>query len=145
MRRTWIYRGACVIIERDDGKVLLQLRDKNAWIYPNCWAFVGGGVEKGESPYQAMRREHLEELGHPLHGHRLFSVAWHRKKGRRVLDHTFIVRWRPRNICLREGCRTDWFSLKEALAMNDLPEHERYDLTKLRAQRQILGRIPLAA
>lgn len=130
------YRGACAIIERGDGKVLLNLRDRFAWVYPDCWAFFGGGVESGESPYAGLCRELLEEINFVPTGHKLFNVAWHRKSKRRVLDYTFRVSWRSRHLRLGEGRKADWFSLEEALALASLPPHERHDLTLLQKIRQ---------
>lgn len=35
--------------------------------YPDCWDLVGGHVEPGELPHQAVTRECLEELGVHVH------------------------------------------------------------------------------
>jgi 8-oxo-dGTP diphosphatase len=46
-----------------EGRVLLQQRDHTPGIrFPGCWSTFGGGVEPGETPDAAMRRELLEEL-----------------------------------------------------------------------------------
>ncbi|MBS3065586.1 NUDIX domain-containing protein [Candidatus Pacearchaeota archaeon] len=57
--------------DKDSG-VLLQHRDDGAPILPNYWAFFGGGIEEGESPEEAVRREAREELGIELRDLRLF-------------------------------------------------------------------------
>jgi 8-oxo-dGTP diphosphatase len=58
-----IKKSVAVILVKDN-KVLLNLRDNIPNIpYPNCWAFIGGGVEDGENEEQAARREVLEETG----------------------------------------------------------------------------------
>lgn len=45
------------------GKILLFLRDDNPDIpYPNKWQLPGGGIEKGETPLQGLRRELEEEI-----------------------------------------------------------------------------------
>lgn len=45
------------------GEILLQLRDdKPEIVYPNHWTTLGGRIEPGESPDEAMRRELLEEI-----------------------------------------------------------------------------------
>ena len=55
--------GAEVLIENNKGEVLVLLRDDKPTIrYPNHWDFLGGGVEEGEAPEQAVRRELKEEL-----------------------------------------------------------------------------------
>ena len=50
-----------------DGLVLLVHRHPSRRWYPDCWDLVGGHVESGELPHQAVRRECLEELGVHLH------------------------------------------------------------------------------
>lgn len=45
-------------------KLLLYLRDKKPGIsYPDHWALLGGQVEAGESPLEAVEREIEEEIG----------------------------------------------------------------------------------
>jgi len=47
-----------------NGKVLLLQRDYNTGIKdPGMWQLPGGGVEEGETPEQAVRREMKEEIG----------------------------------------------------------------------------------
>ena len=50
-----------------DGLVLLVHRHPSRRWYPDCWDLVGGHVESGELPHQAVRRECLEELGVHIH------------------------------------------------------------------------------
>ncbi|WP_159874094.1 NUDIX domain-containing protein [Novosphingobium sp. 9U] len=51
------------ILVDDTGRLLVGLRshDKVAW--PNCWDAIGGKLDKGESPAEALARELNEELG----------------------------------------------------------------------------------
>ena len=52
------------IILFKENKFLLPLRDNKPNItYPHYWGIFGGGVEKGETPQQAIVRELQEELG----------------------------------------------------------------------------------
>ena len=45
-------------------KLLLYLRDNKPDIsYPDHWALIGGQVEEGESPLEALEREIEEEIG----------------------------------------------------------------------------------
>jgi 8-oxo-dGTP pyrophosphatase MutT (NUDIX family) len=47
-----------------EGRFLLQLRDDKPHVsHPNMWGLVGGGIEEGEEPWEAIRRECLEEIG----------------------------------------------------------------------------------
>ena len=45
------------------GWLLLQERDEHAPVDPDRWSLVGGGVEPGEAPSAAARRELQEETG----------------------------------------------------------------------------------
>ncbi|AIA29751.1 NUDIX family hydrolase [Mycoplasmopsis californica] len=47
-----------------EGKMLVQKRAKNKQIFGGYWEFsAGGGTLSGESSYQAIQRETMEELG----------------------------------------------------------------------------------
>jgi 8-oxo-dGTP diphosphatase len=46
-----------------DGLVLMAHRHAMRQAYPDCWSLVGGHLEPGESPREAVIRECLEELG----------------------------------------------------------------------------------
>ena len=50
-----------------DGRVLLGHRHPARRWYPDCWDLVGGHVEPGEAPHQAIVRECREELGVRVH------------------------------------------------------------------------------
>ena len=46
-----------------DGRILMAHRNPKRRWYPDCWDLVGGHIEPGESPEQAVIRECGEELG----------------------------------------------------------------------------------
>lgn len=46
------------------GQILLQHRAQDAFRLQNYRAFLGGGIEEGESPTDALEREVREELSH---------------------------------------------------------------------------------
>jgi 8-oxo-dGTP pyrophosphatase MutT (NUDIX family) len=55
--------AAAAIIRVEPDGYLLQLRDAKPEIwYPACWGLFGGGVEPGEDPVTALKRELREEL-----------------------------------------------------------------------------------
>jgi 8-oxo-dGTP diphosphatase len=54
---------AAIILENDNGEFLLYLRDNKPTIpFPDHWDLIGGHVEEGETPEQALVREVKEEL-----------------------------------------------------------------------------------
>lgn len=55
-------RAAVVVLERDDGRWLLQRRDEKG-LLGGMWEFPGGKIERGERPSTAARRELREETG----------------------------------------------------------------------------------
>jgi 8-oxo-dGTP pyrophosphatase MutT (NUDIX family) len=64
---------AALILVEEDG-YLMQLRDPRPDIwYPGHWGLFGGGVEPGEDPLAALRRELREELELELGEARFFA------------------------------------------------------------------------
>jgi 8-oxo-dGTP diphosphatase len=65
----------------------------------------GGGIEEGETPEQAVRREILEELDYRVASPRLFTVQ--QIAGDEV--YVFVERYDGRPLILGEGQAMDWF------------------------------------
>ncbi len=56
-------RTVSALLVTPDGKLVAHLRDDKPEIpFPNTWSTLGGRVEPGESPVEAMRRELVEEI-----------------------------------------------------------------------------------
>jgi 8-oxo-dGTP diphosphatase len=54
---------AAIIFENDKKEILLYLRDNNPDIpFPDYWDLIGGHLEEGETPEEALVREVKEEL-----------------------------------------------------------------------------------
>ncbi|MCE5346690.1 MAG: NUDIX domain-containing protein [Bacteroidales bacterium] len=52
-----------IILENDKGEILLYLRDNKPGIpFPHYWDLIGGHVEEGETPEEALVREVKEEI-----------------------------------------------------------------------------------
>jgi len=65
---------AAIILENDNGDFLLALRDNKSWIpFPNHWDLIGGHVEEGETPEEALVREYKEELGLELKEYKFYK------------------------------------------------------------------------
>jgi len=64
---------AAIIFENDKGELLFYMRDNKPGIpFPQHWDLIGGHVEKGESPEQALIREVKEELNYDLRDFKFF-------------------------------------------------------------------------
>ena len=72
-----------------DDRLLLQLRDEKQDIfYPGVWGLFGGGVDDGEKPIDALKRELLEEIGLEIKSAKhLFS--WNHDKYNSILHFFF--------------------------------------------------------
>lgn len=56
-------RTVSALLVNPEGKLVIQLRDdKPTILYPNTWSTLGGAIENGETPAQAMERELIEEI-----------------------------------------------------------------------------------
>jgi 8-oxo-dGTP diphosphatase len=64
---------AAIIFENDRGEILLYMRDNKPGIpFPNHWDLIGGHVEEGETPEEALVREVKEELNYTLKDYKFF-------------------------------------------------------------------------
>jgi 8-oxo-dGTP pyrophosphatase MutT (NUDIX family) len=123
-RRMTSRHVAVVILYDAEGKMLLQHRTKDAPTFPNYWALFGGGIEAGETPEQAVKRECLEELGYKLKAPRPFMVKPLHHDGASYVIHSFVERYNGSPLTLAEGQGMGWFREDETagLLMN---EHDR--------------------
>jgi mutator protein MutT len=113
--------GAFAIIFDEKSQVLLCHRtDKDLWNLP------GGRVELGESPWDAVAREVLEEVGLEVRVERLLGV--YSVPERRDLVFSFLcVRTGGVLTCCAEADGIGWFK-QSSLPFNTVPRHvERID------------------
>jgi mutator protein MutT len=65
---------AAIILENDKSEILLYLRDSKPGIpFPNHWDLIGGHVEDGETPEEALVREVKEELNIDLNDYSFYK------------------------------------------------------------------------
>ena len=113
---------ACgLLVARD--RVLLGRRTASRRIYPNVWDVIGGHVEPGETPEQALVREVEEEVGvTPTAFARLTTLAEPNPEtnGARAYHMYEISDWRGGAPRLRgdEHSEIGWFALDEALCLD---------------------------
>lgn len=100
------------------GKVLLGLRGHHKRVAPEHWDIIGGHVEPGEKPENALVREILEELGvRPVRFRLLDSLVELSARGVLPVVHYVysITEWEggnPRNAC-NEHTEIRWFTISE--------------------------------
>ena len=116
--------GACAIFRRD-GEVLLGRRSPLKRFYPNCWDLIGGKIEPGETPAQALVRECEEEVG--VRPTRFAPIALltvpEDSPTAGATYHIFqVAQWTGGEPCLLgdEHAAIAWFGIEEACALEDL-------------------------
>lgn len=93
-----------------DRSLLLAHRHPARRWYPDCWDLVGGHVERGESPQDAVLRECREEIAVDVLELRPVEV---RIDDPNLRAHAFLViRWagEPKNAAPEEHDALCWFS-----------------------------------
>lgn len=108
---------AAIILENEKGEFLLALRDNKPGIpFPNHWDLIGGHVEDGETPEEALVREVKEELDIDLKEHAFFRKyecltgdAYENMK----YIYTGKINIPIEEITLLEGERAQYFSREE--------------------------------
>lgn len=96
-----------------DGKLLLAHRHPERRWYPDCWDLVGGHVEHGEEPGDAIRRECCEEIDVDISAFRPVEVHL---ADPNLRAHAFLVTgWtgEPRNAAPDEHDALGWYGPDE--------------------------------
>ncbi|HZU77366.1 MAG TPA: NUDIX domain-containing protein [Dehalococcoidia bacterium] len=115
--------AAAALLVRQDGAVLLQLRDDKPGIaQPGRWAVPGGAGEAGETPHEIAVRELLEETGY--RAGELFPLLSERFERDGVLvQHTIF--WAEYDgvqpVWCFEGQEMRWLPLEAALQLDLTP------------------------
>lgn len=110
---------AAIILENDKGELFLALRDNKPGIpFPNHWDLIGGHIEKGETPEEALVREVKEELDIDLMEY-TFYKKYECLEGDAYPNIKYIYSGKINipidEITLLEGERSQYFSREEIL------------------------------
>lgn len=113
-----------VVIFNSDNKILLLKRSENTDWCPNCWALVGGKIEKNETPENGLVREVREETKIELLKFRLKKII----KFDNVLEYLYIGKIENDLVELNgEHTEYKWCSLDEVKKIeNKVPELINY-------------------
>lgn len=83
------------LVRREDGRIFAQKRSPDRRTFPGCWDLVGGHMEAGEGPREALERELAEETGWTLGRTAVLRkvVDWESPdaSGRPVLKREFVL------------------------------------------------------
>jgi 8-oxo-dGTP pyrophosphatase MutT (NUDIX family)/predicted metalloenzyme YecM len=121
--------GVDNIILSEDRKILLIQRSPNSEKYPLCWGFIGGWMEDGELPIDALKREAKEEIGVETINHqqigKVFSNIMTNGVTRLVIPHLAQIPENSKFIKQNEEVADiKWFSFEEALKLDWAYEHK---------------------
>jgi mutator protein MutT len=120
-------KNAVAVIVNNDNKILLLKRAniKDIWM-PGKWALVGGAIEKGENPQQAVEREILEEIGLEIDKFvKTFSI----QRNPNSIEHIFACRYKgdPTDIELNEeNTNYGWYDVDEMNYLDIVPNLIEY-------------------
>ena len=106
-----------IIFYNSYGEILLQKKDLRYPPHPGCWAFFGGGIEEGETSYQAIVREVDEELGIELKNAELFQECSIGGVGQ-LSVYIAPFDYQLSDLSLGEGCGFAFFSADEIKSIN---------------------------
>ncbi len=106
-----------LLLVNSKNEILLQLRDDKPDIYqPNVWGIPSGGMEKGETPEEAVLRETGEELDFRPSNLKLYRTFtfWN------LVAHVFVSHINfpdTTHFSLHEGQKIQFFPKEEILKM----------------------------
>lgn len=113
------------------GKYLFVLRDNIPTIlHPNMYGLLGGGIEVGETPLEALKRELMEESNIQVFnikelGNNIISNNIKEGAENKIIKNTFFIFSAETNNTLAElkiyeGQRLNYFTIEEALGLSNL-------------------------
>lgn len=105
---------AVIILYNKNKKILLQHRAEDAERLPGYWAFFGGGIEEGETPEEAVKREAREELNYELESPKLIMTQKFIWKEDQNTKYVFVEEHnQDKEIVLGEGQGLEWYYFSE--------------------------------
>jgi len=117
--------SAAILFYNKKKEILMMQRTLDAKHNPGCWSFFGGGMKKGETPLQAVKREAKEELRINLTKPRFLLTVIYDNPSFTDRMHMFAQEFpkdvNDRELEQKEGCARGWYSINDALKINLSP------------------------
>ncbi len=111
---------ACVLLINKNKEILLFLRDNKPTIpYPNTWALIGGHLEAGETPVEALKRETKEEIDYKIENMEFIGMI-NDRAGSLVYIYKSEINKRADELHLAEGQKLGFFSIEDSMKL-DIP------------------------
>ncbi len=123
---------ALIVLFDKEKRILLQYRSETAKRLPNYWAFFGGGIEAGETPEEAVKREAGEELEYILEGPKLVFIQEFQGSDTHGRKYVFVEEYNSKKqLILREGKAMGWKTVAETKELK-IVDHDREVLEKIK-------------
>jgi len=119
-------KNSVAVIVNTDNKILLLKRGEKASWMPSKWSLVGGGIEKNETPQQAVEREIEEETGLEI---KKFTKSFTIERHAESIEHIFACRYNgePTDITLdKENSNYGWYDTSEMEYLDIVPHLIEY-------------------
>ena len=99
-----------LILYTSSGHILLQHRTDDAFRLSGYWAFFGGGIEQGENPTEALKREIREELSYQVQDPKFLLAQKVRDEDHDNTKYVFVEQYHDQPLLLGEGQAMGWWT-----------------------------------
>src|SRR4051794_2573130 len=120
-----------LILYSSTGHILLQHRTDDAFRLPGYWAFFGGGIEQGENPTEALKREIREELSYEVQNPKFLLLQKVRDEEDENTKYVFVEQYQDQPLQLGEGQAMRWFLPDETHGLKMI-DHDRVVVEQVR-------------
>lgn len=103
----------------NQGKVLIAQRKNGD--FSGLWEFPGGKIELGETHYEALQREILEELEISILIDKFFMTVNYDYSSFHLTMHCYICSVKNKNVVLNDHKQNEWVTIDKLNDYNWLP------------------------